>query len=114
MAGATGARLGRGIVEVLDLGQPVCPLNADIQRRIGIPDSKVAEVAEECRHILGAGGKDICRALLCPPQWLENTLRGAGASFGSDFSRWPELYGSAVRQRDEARPIVDNPTTRNN
>ena len=109
---ATGARLGRGIVEVLDLGQPACPLNPDIQHRIGLPDSQLAEVADECRHILDAGGEDIRRALWCTPQWLENTLRGAAASFDSAFDRWRELYGSAVRQRDEARRIVDNPTTR--
>src|ERR1019366_4044538 len=102
----------RGVVEVLDLGQPVCPLNPDIQNRIGLPHNKLAEVAEECRHILDAGGEDIRRAVWCTPQWLENTLQSAAASFDSAFNRWRELYGSAVRQRDEARRIVDNPTTR--
>ena len=59
---ATGARLGRGMVEVLDLGQPVCSLIPGIEHRIALSDSKLAEVAEECRHILDAGGDDIRRA----------------------------------------------------
>jgi hypothetical protein len=109
---ATGARLGRGMVEVLDLGQPTYPLIPDIQHRVGLPDSKLAEVAEECRHILDAGGDDIRHAVWCTPQWLENTLRGAATTFDGSFGRWRELYGSAVRQRDEARRIVDNPTTK--
>ena len=29
------------------------------------------------------------------------------------FDRWRELYASAVRQRDEARVIVDKPTATN-
>jgi len=109
---ATGARLGRGMAEVLDLGQPTSPLNADIQHRASLPDAKLLEVTHECQRILEAAGDDIRRAPWCTSQWLGSTLRGAATAFQSAFNRWRELYDSAVRQRDEARRIVDNPATR--
>src|SRR5207249_669041 len=94
------------------LNQAVYPLNAEIQHRITLTDSRLAEVAEECRRILDAGGEDIRGAAWCTQEWLGNTLRGAAPAFSQAFDRWRELYGSAVRQRDDARRIVDNPTTR--
>ncbi|HEV2492306.1 MAG TPA: DEAD/DEAH box helicase [Terriglobia bacterium] len=109
---ATGTSLHRGMAEVLDLSQPGFTLNAEIQHRATLSDTKLSEVTEECRRILDAAGEDTRRAPWCTPQWLENTLRGAATAFDSGFNRWRELYGSAVQQRDEARRIVDNPATR--
>ena len=45
---AAGARLGRGMAEVLDRGQAAYPLNPDVQNPVGPPESILAEVVEEC------------------------------------------------------------------
>ncbi len=108
---ATGIRLGRGMVDVLDLQKDGYPLNADIQSRWILPPAKLAEVTEECKRILDAGGEDLRRADWNTREWLDQTLRGAAEAFNHSFDRWRELYSAAERQRDEARRVVDNPTT---
>ena len=107
---ATGIRLGRGMVEVLDLQQKGHPVNADIQSRLALPSAKLAEVTEECKRILDAGGEEVRTADWNTPAWLDQTLRSAPEAFDHGFRRWRELYSAAERQRDEARRVVDNPT----
>jgi ATP-dependent helicase YprA (DUF1998 family) len=107
---ATGVRLGRGMVEVLDLQREAYPPNADIQSRLTLPPTKSAEVTEECKRILDAGGEEVHQADWNTPEWLDQTLRGAAEAFNHGFDRWRELYSAAERQRDEARRVVDNPT----
>jgi ATP-dependent helicase YprA (DUF1998 family) len=107
---ATGIRLGRGMVEVLDLQQKGYPVNADIQSRWTLSQVKLAEVTEECKRILDAGGEEVRTADWNTPAWLDQTLRSAPEELDHGFRRWRELYSAAERQRDEARRVVDNPT----
>lgn len=106
---ATGAALGRSIAEVLDLDQPGYPLNADAAHHIELSEAKLGQIVEECRHILEAGDEDVRRAPWNTEGWLERTLHEAPTALTRAFERWRELYTAAVRQRDEARRIIDDP-----
>jgi ATP-dependent helicase YprA (DUF1998 family) len=109
---ATGVPLRHSVADVLDDQQPGFPLNADIQHRVQLSEAKRAEVAEECRRIMEAGGEDVRKAVWNQPGWIERTLQNAPQVFNAAFNRWRELYTAAIRQRDDARRIIDRATTR--
>ncbi|HEX5482648.1 MAG TPA: helicase-related protein [Terriglobia bacterium] len=106
---ATGLKLGRGMIEVLDLQGQGYPLNADIQSRMSMASAKLVALTEECRRILDAGGTDVRQATWNTPEWLDQTLKGSAEAFNYGFDRWRELYAAAGRQRDLSRRVVDNP-----
>jgi ATP-dependent helicase YprA (DUF1998 family)/very-short-patch-repair endonuclease len=105
--------LRNGMADVLDLLQPGFPLTADIQHAIKLSPERSARLIEECRSILAACGKEVTESVWYGPKWLELTLQEAPARSNAAFDRWRELYASAVRQRDQARVVVDRPTATN-
>ena len=107
---ATGIRLGKGLAEVLDLQRDGYPLNDDIQSRLSLSPAKLVEVTNECKRILEAGGDQVRRAPWNTGQWLDHILKSAPDDFNGAFNRWRELYSAAVKQRDESRRVVDNPS----
>jgi len=110
---ATGITLRSGMADVLDLSQPGFPLNADIQHAINLSPEKSAQLLQEGRAILSACGEEVIESGWYGPNWLELTFEEAPARFNAAFDRWRELYASAVRQRDQARVVVDRPTASN-
>jgi len=111
--GATGVSLRQGMVEVLDLAKPDSPLNAEIQHQIELSPQKTEKLMQECRDILAACAGELSGSIWFNAGWLDQVLKDAPTRFNSAFDRWRELYASAVRQRDEARVVVDKPTATN-
>ena len=101
------------MVEVLDLAKPDFPLNAEIQHQIELSPQKTEKLLRECNDILAACGDELAGSIWFNAGWLDRVLKDAPTRFNSGFDRWRELYASAVRQRDEARVIVDKPTATN-
>jgi hypothetical protein len=111
--GAAGITLRNGMADVLDLSQVGFPLSADIQHQIELSADKATKLVQECSAVLSACGEEVTEAVWFSDKWLELTLKDAPARFNSAFDRWRELYSSAVRQRDEARVVVDRPNATN-
>lgn len=108
--GATGCFLGRDMTKVLHLEEVNFPLQPDIQHRIDLSDSMLAEAVAECKRIMGACGEDLTRAPWYREEWIRETLLNAPRAFAMAFARWRELYTGAVRQRDENQAISNRPT----
>jgi hypothetical protein len=105
---AAGLDLRRSMADVLDLGQPGYPLHPDIQERSHLPEQRIATVRDICRRLLEACGEQVSSAPWYTEDWLDRVLQEAAMEFDHAFDRWRELYESAVRQRDEARRIIDD------
>lgn len=110
---ATGMALRNGMADVLDLAQPGFPLHAEIQHAIRLSPDKLSRLTAEASAILSACGEEVIEAVWFTDKWLEMTIKDAPVRFDSAFDRWRELYVSAVRQRDEARLVVDRPNATN-
>lgn len=106
----TGASLGSSMTEVLNLNTSGFPLQANIQHNTILSDAKLSALTKECEAILAACGDEVTSAAWYTPNWLDNTLKDAGARFNSAFDRWRELYNNAVAQRNQARITIDDPT----
>jgi hypothetical protein len=107
---ATGIALGNSMHEVLDLeNAPGYPLSPDVEHRTHIPEAKAVTLLEEGQRILDACGDELKRSAWYNPDWLVQVFKDAPSRFDAAFSRWRELYRSALMQKDEARKVVDRP-----
>jgi hypothetical protein len=111
--GATGITLRNGMADILDLVAPGFPLNADVQHQIQLSADKSSKLLQECSAILSACSGEVTEAAWFSEKWLGQVLKDAPVRFNNGFDRWRELYASAVRQRDQARLVVDRPTATN-
>jgi ATP-dependent helicase YprA (DUF1998 family) len=109
---STGSSLGRDMTQVLDLERAGFPLQADLQHRVELSESMLAQAVAECRRIVNACGEDLVRAPWYRDEWIRETLLNAPKAFDMSFGRWRELYTGAVRQRDENQAISNRPTAK--
>jgi superfamily II DNA/RNA helicase len=107
---ATGISLRNGMADVLDLSKSGFPLNAENEHQMQLSAEKAAKLRQECSAILAACGEELSNSVWFNENWLNQVLVDAPARFVSAFDRWRELYTSAVRQREESRKIVDDPS----
>jgi ATP-dependent helicase YprA (DUF1998 family) len=107
---ATGISLRNGMADVLDLSKVGFPLNAENEHQMQLSAEKAATLHQECSAILAACGEELSNSVWYNENWLKQVLVDAPARFTSAFDRWRELYSSAVRQREESRKVVDDPS----
>jgi ATP-dependent helicase YprA (DUF1998 family) len=105
---AAGLNLGHSMRDMLDLAQEPRPLNADMQQRLQSGDPGMARVKQSCQSLLDACGESVTQAPWYAADWLDQVLGQAPIEFDRAFDRWRELHASAVRQRDDARKVIDN------
>lgn len=100
--------LGDSVQEILELGTDGFPLTANVAHRTQLPENRLAELQNDCQRILETCGQELTKAAWYNSAWLALTLKDAPARFVAAFDRWRELYRGAIRQRNEARVVLDN------
>lgn len=110
--GTAGVRLRNSMVDVLDLSVAGYPLSADIQHQIQLSPEKQKLLRQECEEILAACGEEVSKAVWFDANWLDRVLKETATEFDRAFIRWRELYTSAVKQRESARNLSDDPKTK--
>jgi len=107
----TGRSLNRSIADVLDLELGECPLSQALKDSIELSSEALSDVRTMCQAMLAACGEGFTRAIWYSDDWLDRVLQSAPSDFDRAFDRWRGLYDAAVRERDEARRIMDNHRT---
>ena len=107
----TGRSLGKSIIDVLDLELEEHPLSQAVKESIQLSIDSLALVRATCQAVLDACGEEVSRALWYSDDWLDRILQAAPAEFDRALDRWRGLYAAAVRERDEARHLMDNHRT---
>ncbi len=102
-----GLRIGTSMDEVLDLGAEGYPLPTETRAQLELSPMRRGAVLEAFRSV--AGGEAGVRAPWLTDAWMERVVAAAPNDFARTFDRWRELYRAAVRQRDEARRVIDAP-----
>ncbi|MEJ5232334.1 MAG: DEAD/DEAH box helicase [Geminicoccaceae bacterium] len=105
----TGVGLGGSVREVLDLDDPALPLQPSIREAVALPERRQGALVARMLRLLGeALGRPTSEE---DRRRIERLVAGAPARFDRAFDRWRELYRAAVRAREEARRVIDRPTT---
>ncbi|GII79225.1 RNA helicase [Sphaerisporangium rufum] len=103
----TGARLGSGMGEVLDLSRTDrLPIHADLMPQIIDPGAQRNGLARALAVLAGVTG--ITESAWWYDEWAEDVVRRAPASFDAACDRWRTLYRSAISDREEQhRRVID-------
>ncbi|HWQ28263.1 MAG TPA: helicase-related protein, partial [Dehalococcoidia bacterium] len=104
-----GRSLGKGMVDVLDLDDPGLPLLPDFRAQLEEGQRRFLEEAVRVGRGLMNRIQDIAAASWYSDEWLNDTIRRAPEELDASFNRWRELYRSAVRRRDAATALRNNP-----
>ncbi|MCL6608480.1 MAG: DEAD/DEAH box helicase [Geminicoccaceae bacterium] len=103
----TGIGLGSSLREVLDLGAAELPLVEHLRTQCELAPERRARLVERMLRLLGeARGRE---ASAEERARVERLVGEAPARFDRAFDRWRELYRAALRARDEARRVIDDP-----
>ena len=109
---ATGAQLGSSMNEILDLEQDGYPLKSGLRHELTLSSQGLCHCGERAIAILSDAfcQDSIADKSWYSPQWVQTVFDRALSSFDRACDRWRDLYSEAVRQRDEARQILDRVT----
>lgn len=107
----TGKSLHNSIADILDLTMEGYPLSQAMQESIQLSPESLSQVHTMCQAVLDACGESVRGALWYTEDWLDRVLALAPVEFDQAFARWRGLYTAAIRERDEARQIVDSHRT---
>jgi superfamily II DNA/RNA helicase len=112
---ATGVQLGSSMNQILELEQADqgYPLKSGLLQKLRLSSEELRRCGERAVTLLQ---DSFCQANLTDKswyssQWVQSVFDRALASFDRACDRWRDLYREAVRQRDEARRILDRVTT---
>ena len=104
----TGISLGSSMKDVLSLNVQGLPLQPNLELNAALSGVKLTELKAECESILAACGGEVSSARWFTPMWLDDVLNNASQRFNRAFDRWRELYSSAIKERNQARIIIDD------
>ncbi len=93
--------------DILDMSQPSCPLRAEIDQQVHLPEDVFQRCLDHCRAVLQDCGPAVLEAPWYNDTWLETTLRAAASRFDEAFGRWRHLYVAARAQVARARELED-------
>lgn len=106
--GMIGLDLGRSIDEMLDLESPGYPLRPEKEAQLEVSSARQAEIVAACQAVVA--NVDLSpRPDWLTDQWVEDVVKQAPLALARCFDRWRELYRAALKQRDDARRIIDSP-----
>ena len=101
--------LDESVSKLIDLTTPTTlPLRAEVGEALRLPPERKARVRARFERILDPL-IDSIRQSWFTNDWVEQTLEDAPQAFDRAFDRWRRLYQAAVRQREEAQQIIDDP-----
>jgi ATP-dependent helicase YprA (DUF1998 family) len=104
----TGVSLGRSMDELLDLEREGYPLLHNKRAQIELSADRQGEVVRAFQEVLGSVAATADLSWLTET-WIRDVVASAPRTLDAACRRWRELYWAAVRQRDEARRIIDRP-----
>jgi len=104
-----GLKLGRQMVDVLDLEDGAFPILPEVQAQLEFSAARSEDILEAFREVAELGGVEVARAGWFSSDWLLEQARGSTAAFHQTFERWRELYRAAIEQREAARRRIDMP-----
>ncbi|WP_258008167.1 helicase-related protein, partial [Cylindrospermopsis raciborskii] len=108
----TGVYLDDSMNKILDLDVADYPLKDSVREQLTLSPAKLAECLKATQSILA---DPFCQSDLQKASWysvrglestLEKALKRALNTFDRKCQRWRELYGSAVKQKDQANIII--------
>ncbi|MFC0315796.1 DEAD/DEAH box helicase [Gordonia phosphorivorans] len=101
----TGADLRSRMPQLLDVGDPGKPINADLATAIGDPDAITRAIAR-AEQITLPLREDLERTPWWHEQWTATVIGAAPRSFDAACNRWRDLYQAAMADQDEQNRIV--------
>jgi hypothetical protein len=104
-----GLKLGRQMIDVLELEDGAYPLLSEVQAQLEVSTSRREDVLKVFREVVALGGAEIERAGWFSFEWLGQHACSSTAAFDRSFERWRDLYRAAIEQRDTARRRIDMP-----
>jgi len=108
----TGTNFGSSFCELIDTDHADYPLKEEVRQKLTLSPEQLTKCRTAVTQILA---DQFCQADLAKvdwysPEWVNQTLENALHEFNQACQRWRDLYSSAVKQRDEARRIIDQPS----
>lgn len=103
-----GLNLGRSMGDILEVDDvESLPLKDEYKTKAVLTESSITELVKRCKTVLESCSVDLSSASWYSDTWVEQVIRSASTEFDRAFDRWRELYWQAVKQRDEARRVMD-------
>ncbi len=104
---STGIDLGSSVAGVLDLSQPEFPLADHVREQIQASRLGAERLQESFRRIAQSVlGRELDER---DEIWIDDILHRAPERFDRAFDRWRQLYRAALKARDAARAVIDQP-----
>lgn len=102
-------KLDESVADLVDLSKPaVLPLREEIEESLHLSAQQKAKVRARFESIL-SHLHDGSPPAWFSESWVDDMVNSAAASFSSAFDRWRTLYQAALRQKEAAQKILDNP-----
>lgn len=107
----TGVDLLDSIIEVLDVSDSSnnYPILGNINAQLRLSPNKTKDCLESFKSVLADNYAELMQTTWFTEEWLNNLLTTVLKDFDLTFYRWREMYNIAVKQRNDARLIQDNP-----
>ncbi len=102
-----GMPLGRSIRETLDLATPDQSIFAEKRASLDLSAAGRADVVAAVQEIAATVEDPLADAEWFTDEWFHSVVASAPERLDGAFDRWRQLYSAAVRQRDEARKVID-------
>jgi hypothetical protein len=106
---ATEEGLGRSLAQVLDLTAPGLPVRPELTEILADPDAARRATANANR-LLEAMSDELPEDTWWTPNWVEEVVAAAPASFDAACQRWRDLYTLAASEKDAAHALNSDPT----
>ena len=108
--GETGVDLEDSLAKIIDLNKPKLPLKPSVAEQTASPHA-INRAAQRSQRVLESIREHLELAEWYHDEWLNETVKGAGARLDRGANRWRELYLAAVSQMERQHKIQMDPST---